>query len=416
VFLPIQINDFDDRRIRIFAINLFFSVFCISLVACGGGGGGSASPPPVNNPPPSSGTIGSLYSDATANLPNGLPGRCMDADAKDVDGDNDLDLILAFEFGRNVILLNDGNANFTVSDSFTSILRDSEDLTVNDFDNDGDLDVLFVTEDDLINEFYLNNGDGSFTDESNRIPVEGISNAVVAFDVNNDSLTDIIIGNNGPNVLLLNTGGANFLDDSANSNFGAGVTQDLEVGDLDNDGDLDLVVGNETQNLVFINNNDGTFSDESTVRFPGVLAETRDLELGDIDNDGDLDILVSNVTFFSTFLNGNYMLINDGNGVFTRDANFSMTGNHVDSDFVDLDRDGDLDIISGTAELSGGIGAVQVLENDGSGVFTGESFGGQGNVFDITAADFNGDNKVDLHFCNRQTGDGGGQDLLYLAN
>ncbi|TQV70952.1 VCBS repeat-containing protein [Aliikangiella marina] len=389
--------------------SILSSSVILSLLACGGSGSSESPAPPTQ--PPVADTLGSLYTDSTNSLPGGLTGACMDGEAMDFDNDGDLDLVLAFEFTENLILENDGSGNFSTLMPFSNIARDSEDLTVADFDDDGDLDILFVSEDDLIDEFYLNNGDGSFTDVSSRIPVSSTSNAVVAFDINGDGSLDVVIGNNGPNNVLLNDGSANFTDDTSNTFLGADVTQDLELADIDNDGDFDLIVGNETRNEIFINNNDGTFNNESTVRLPDLLAETRDLELGDIDGDGDLDLLVSNVTFFSSTPDVNQLLINDGTGIFTQDNNFSLGGNHVDSDFVDLDRDGDLDIITGTTNIAGGEGNNQALENNGSGSFSGGGFTGSGNLFDIVAADFNGDTKIDLYYCNR-----GSQDRLYLAN
>ena len=40
-------------------------------------------------------------------------GPCMDAELADLDGDGDLDVVLAMEVDDNVIMLNDGAASFT---------------------------------------------------------------------------------------------------------------------------------------------------------------------------------------------------------------------------------------------------------------------------------------------------------------
>ncbi|GAA0858881.1 VCBS repeat-containing protein [Aliiglaciecola litoralis] len=343
----------------------------------------------------------------------------MDGEAVDIDGDGDMDLVLAIELGRNILLTNN-NGVFTSSKPFAARNHDSEDVVAADFDGDGDKDILFVTEDDITNEFYLNNG-GSFTDVSNRIPVGGRSNAVTTLDANNDGHLDIVIGNDGTNRLLLNDGNANFIEQTDNIIFSTEITQDVEAADIDNDGDLDLLIGNENQNKVFINNGDGTFSDESATRLPDISAETRDIETGDIDGDGDLDIIVSNVAFFESFSDANYVLINDGTGHFTQGELPSMGGQHADSDLVDLDLDGDLDLVSATTYISENIGSNLLYLNDASGTFTGQSMPGSGNVFDIIAEDFDGDGKPDLYFCNRKaamiaTGFDGGQDTYYTTN
>ena len=391
------------------------------LIACGGGGGSDDSNPPSSNPPPTASGIAALYSDMSANLPDGLGGRCMDGEAADIDGDGDIDLILALEFAPNLLLRNDGNANFTALEVFNSLGRDSEDIAIADFDDDGDLDVLFVSEDDVQNEFYLNQGDANFLDASERITSGGLSNAVVARDLNDDNIADIIIGNNGQNAILINNGDATFIDISANTFIGDDTTQDIELADIDNDGDPDIVIANENLNQVFINNGGLIFSDGSNVRLPGISAESRDVDLADIDNDGDLDMLVANVTYFNSFDDNNYLLVNDGSGNFSLATLPTQSGDHVDADFVDLDRDGDLDIITTTASISDSLGTTSVYLNDGNGVFSGDTFSSRGNAFDIIAADFNGDNKQDLYFCNRRnaaaaSGFDGGEDKLFLAN
>lgn len=289
-----------------------------------------------------------------------------------------------------------------------------------DFDSDGDIEILFATEDDATNEFYLNQG-GNFTDVSERITVGGKSNASAIIDANNDGHLDIIIGNDGVNFLLINDGNANFTQDTDSIDFSNETTQDVEVADIDGDGDLDIVAGNENLNKIYINNGDGTFTDESDTRLEDISAETRDVELGDVDGDGDLDILVSNVDYFGAFPDDNYLLFNDGSGNFERGELTAIIGPHTDSDLVDIDNDGDLDIVTGTAHLADAVGSNAMYLNDGNGVFTPTSLAGSGNVFDVIAADFTGDGKLDLYFCNRKIpfaapGFEGGQDLYFTQD
>jgi hypothetical protein len=173
---------------------------------------------------------------------------------------------------------------------------------------------------------------------------------------------------------------------------------------------------------LFINNGDGTFTDESATRLPAITAETRDVEFGDIDNDGDLDLYVSNVSFFRSLSTENQLLINDGTGVFTQTELPATEGNNVDSDIMDLDGDGFMDIISSTAFLTDEIGAGTILLNNTDGTFSRRLFTSSGNTFDIVQLDSNGDGNVDLYFCNRlggsTTGQGpqGGQDQLFIRN
>ncbi|MDA3875671.1 MAG: FG-GAP-like repeat-containing protein [Halothiobacillus sp.] len=110
----------------------------------------------------------------------------------------------------------------------------SMDAGVVDVDGDGDQDIIVVSEDDQTNELYLNDGNGFFMDASDRLPVTGTPNAVVVADLVGDELPDILIGNNGQNVLLLNTGDATFKDVTAGHlPQQDDVTQDLALAAAD---------------------------------------------------------------------------------------------------------------------------------------------------------------------------------------
>ncbi len=347
-----------------------------------------------------------------------LFGYSMDAKPIDVEGDGDLDLIVAIEHRPNVLLINDGAGRFTDESArrIPQQAHDSEDIGVADLDGDGDLDVVVVSEDDRTNEMYLSNGDGTFADAGDRWPVDGVSNAVAVGDIDRDGDPDIVVGNNGQNALLTNSGAGQFSDRTA-THLPAieDVTQDLEFGDVDGDGDLDLLVGNEDRNRLLINDGHGRFSDETDARLPVQgHEETREADLGDVDSDGDLDIVFANTQFFVYQADRqNRLLINDGTGHFTdeTDARLPRDGDlTVDADFVDLDADGDLDIVLGRSSTSGASGPAVFPRyltylNDGTGVFENARWVLPrtivGNGFDIEAADFNGDGRIDLYFCSR---------------
>jgi hypothetical protein len=229
--------------------------------------------------------------------PNATNMFSMDAASADIDDDGDLDLVVAGEFSSNVLLINDGDGRFT-DESDTRLpraRRDSEDILVDDVDGDGDLDLLIVSEDDEINEFYLNDGAGLFADDSARIPVRGTSNAVAGADIDGDGDTDVAIGNGGfggqANALLRNDGGT-YIDITVSALTTASrTTQDIEFGDIDGDGDVDWLEGNEEDNRLLLNDGAGLFHEEWDMPVPRAVEETRDADFGDIDADGDLDIL-----------------------------------------------------------------------------------------------------------------------------
>jgi len=362
-----------------------------------------------------------IYRDVSAtNLPlASLGNNNMDARPADLDGDGDLDIVIAVEFVRNIILINNGSGVFT-NESNTRLpaqSNDSEDVGIADFDNNGTLDILFVSEDDSTNELYLNDGNGFFTNASSRIPVNGVSNAVLVTDLSGDSIPDIIIGNDGTNRVLINDGSGNFTDETVTRYPRAGaITQDLEWGDIDGDGDGDIIEGNENGNRVLINNGSGSFTDETNARiaFTPSGEETREADLGDVDNDGDLDLFFANVTFLQGRPSQNRLLLNDGNGFFSDVTVSSLpteTLNTIDADFNDIDGDGDEDIIA----VSAFVGTYQIFINDGNGLYSDSTSRyflppPNGSGVDAEFADFTGDNIPDIYLTGFQR-----QDYLFVG-
>ena len=367
-------------------------------------------PPPDDLPPAAADTTYALRDRTATHLPSGvLNGRSMDARPGDVDGDGDLDLVIATEFGQNRLLLNDGAGSFSdaTAGRLPTASRDSEDIALADFDGDGDLDLLFVSEDDQTNEFYLNDGSGTFAEASDRLPTTGTTNGVLAADLDGDGDLDVVLGNAGQNVFWENDGSGQFTDaTAARLPAASDITQDLEAGDVDGDGDLDLIVGNEDDNRLLLNDGTGVFTEATAGRLPlsPGLEETREADFGDVDADGDLDLVFANVSFQPGKNRQNRLLLNDGAGVFadeTADQLPQATLHTGDADLIDLDGDGDLDLLFANA-FGGGF---QALTNDGTGHFTDATSTLLPSLpvtdgIDSEAADFNGDGRLDLYFCN----------------
>ncbi|HRE42190.1 MAG TPA: FG-GAP-like repeat-containing protein [Ignavibacteria bacterium] len=367
------------------------------------------------------------------NLPHSvIQGASMDIETADVDNDGDLDVILAREFTPNKLLLNDGNGIF--SDGTIGRLPqynfDSEDIGIADFDNDGDVDIIFGSEDNAVHEFYLNNGQGVFTMQAGVIP-NGISNALLVIDLNNDGYQDIIMGlmapgNPAPPTLprvLINNGNATFRDETSLRMPETQMTpQDIKAGDLDGDGDLDLVWGNETGNKIFMNNGSGVFTDQSDMRLTiSGLEETRKVTLGDVDNDGDLDIFFSNVAFRPGMNRSDRLLINNGQGFFTDESSTRLPFDFehtTDAVFYDFDFDGDLDMF---VSVSFSNMVVRAYRNNGQGFFedaTSDIMPAETLVESLALklADLNGDSLPDLYMAHRRRVANDGYDKLLIRN
>ncbi len=351
----------------------------------------------------------SSFSDVSSeNLPlTDLLNNSMDVVSADIDRDGDEDLIVASEFRQNLILLNNGKGKFVngTEGRLPAKRHDSEDIAVADFDNDGDKDIIFVSEDDYVHEYYLNDGKGNFTDVSDRLNFPSKANSVIEKDFDKDGDVDIIIGNEGQDTYLTNDGKGFFKNETstrlpADNN----TTQDIEAADVDADGDLDLILGNEDGNKLYLNNGTGVFTDATAGRLPVVpdREETRKVDIAEMDGDGDPDIFFSNVNFRQTKDPANRILINDGKGKFTDETKERYSGNNAlhsaDACFFDINGDKSLDLV--VANIFGGY--QQVFINDGKGFFKESSQYFKGNLSSeaiaVEVGDWNKDGKPDLYF------------------
>lgn len=365
---------------------------------------------------PAKAQLATIFNDVSAtNLPTLNYENGMDVEPADIDKDGDLDLIIANEFQPNVILINDGKGNFTNGSvgRLPQITHDSEDIAVADFDGDGDLDIVFVSEDDHIHEYHVNDGTGKFTSLLGRLPAS-TANAVAVADLTGDGRPDLVVGNAGQDFLLVNDGTGKFINEtSARLPEEDYVTQDVELADVDKDGDLDMVVGNEDGNRLLVNDGSGKFTDETSARlFTDIEMETRKVALADIDKDGDLDIFMANVAFRPGKNPKARFFINDGRGFFTDDtgARLPQTVEHtIDGKLADIDSDGDVDLITGHFPQK----PIRAFLNDGTGHFTEAqtifSSVTNGDALGLEIIDLNGDGLLDLYICNR-----GQKDRLYL--
>jgi hypothetical protein len=362
-----------------------------------------------------------LFRNATNQLPdNGAKGATMDVRAADLDKDGDLDLVLANEFQANAILFNDGRGNFTngSANNLPQVIHDSEDVAIADFNGDGHLDLVFCSEDDFVHEYYWGNGRGGFTTATVALP-NSEANAVITTDLNGDGKPDLLFGNNGTTTVLINDGQGGFTNESNRVPAVPRVTQDLAMADVDQDGDLDLFLGNENGNLLFLNTGKGFFVDSSANHLPALTGlETRKVTFGDVDKDGDQDVFLANVAFRALRNPRDRLLLNDGRGRFTDASATQLPSDNdhtLDGIFEDFDNDGDLDLV--TAAAFGG--SLKTYRNDGRGFFTENTQEVLGDVYQISglgviSADFNGDGRRDLYFCDRRLPNTNTKDLLFL--
>jgi len=168
--------------------------------------------------------------------------------------------------------------------------------------------------------------------------------------------------------------------------------------DLDGDGDIDLATANTDANSVSIllNNGDSTFDYDADYT---VGDGPRSIVAADLDNDDDVDIATAN--FISEDIT---VLYNNGNGIFspTRE-NFYLGFSPWAIVAAEFNGDGFIDL----AVTTGAAGKIFVLINDGNGAFPPElmsSYDTEGGAWGVFAADFDGDNDIDLAVTTGDTG------------
>src|SRR6266403_476281 len=251
----------------------------------------------------------------------------------DYDNDGLPDLFVT-SYGKNILYHNNGNGTFTDVTAKAGVAGGGWSVSAGffDFDNDGKLD-LFVTrymEWDLkhnktcggewhtycppeefpavTNILYHNNGDGTFTDVSQRSGIaakKGRALGVAFADYDEDGFTDIFLANDGmQQYLFRNNGNGTFTERGLEA--GAALSEDgrrlsgmgVVFQDYDNDGRPDVIVTELPREIygVYHNEGNGTFSYGSLETGLGVLSSGSSgwgVGLEDFDNDGWKDLFVA---------------------------------------------------------------------------------------------------------------------------
>jgi len=271
-----------------------------------------------------------------------------------------------------------------------------------DFNNDGWEDI-YLTGSGLGDKLYQNNADGTFTDKSVESSIESVTSGIVTMgvatgDINRNGFEDIIIttdfSNN--NLVFLNNGDGTFSEESQN----LGITDvafslGASLADFNADGWLDLYVCNWMDNPLFettytdryyINDGDGSFTDFTNQY--GLLSTNRAgaaCLATDFDNDGDADLAVVNDYGIVPWIEGNRLFENLGTGFndVSAASGFSLEVFGFGIGAGDIDEDLDMDYYISA------IGRNSLLIND-QGSFTDiagmSGVWSQWNVVDSVAA------------------------------
>jgi len=301
------------------------------------------------------------FEDITAKAGAGIdyPGYAMGSVFGDYNNDGFADLYLATggrdEIEANRLFRNNGDLTFTdvTNAAGVGLKAFTYGASFVDYDNDGNLDLYCANYGvGAKNILYRNNGNGTFTDVTDVAGVGDLSWSWMATwaDVNNDQFVDLYVVNGRypvgePNKLYINNGNGTFTENSrkagvADANWGLGAV----FADIDNNGTMDLFVSNYVgPNNLYLNDGKGNFTLASDKLKGAHEGWGKGPTFGDIDHDGDLDLYEGDCKL------ANQLYLNDGKGNFNNVVDEQPvlkceTVRTKGTAFADVDNDGDLDL------------------------------------------------------------------------
>ena len=289
----------------------------------------------------------------------------------DVDNDGDLDLFatgLGQGYISSEIYINDGTGKFTIvpSQPFTNLYASAVEL--GDIDGDGDLDVVLAgtTGSQQYLWKYKNDGTGDFTFSYQNLPGSQTGDMEM-FDCDGDSDLDLLVSGSFSGAKLYLNDGLGVFTISGNSFQFLGNAA-CDHADIDGDGDQDII--NSGVNGIPITNlytNDGLGNYTLVSGTPFVGVEFGDVKFADIDGDNDMDLLVLGKGLSGPIYTELYK--NDGLGNFSSFAGSLTPLDHGSAEFFDADGDLDLDLLISGEQISNNPTA-KFYENDGNGNYT----------------------------------------------
>ena len=289
-----------------------------------------------------------------------------------------------------------------------------------DFDGDGDLDLAFANAREDHVSIYLQTNPGVFEPSANGVIGAGFFDGVLALatgDLDGDGDLDLAAALTGASQLAVayQTAPGEFTFDPMTDIVGTFPLpfrpRSVAIGDFNDDGMLDLVSANAAGgNLtIFLQGPAGVFpsTPSFTLSNPGLTEAPNTVLALDLDGDGDSDLAVANRGNNFGVSGGSVAIFLQVNGTFPTAPQVSIKtllpqSRMVDLAAIDMDRDGDLDLVAADTFA----GALLIVEQTSAGVFalSGQPISIPGtpiSPISVEAADFNGDGLNDLAAVDR---------------
>ncbi len=306
-------------------------------------------------------------------------------------------------------------------------------LAVSDVNADAAPDILAPCRDSSNDvSLLLNQGNGHF-DPAISLYSGTSPRAVTTGDFNRDGWMDYVICNQDQHItVFLNLQDGTFartqIPVEAPPPYQGHQPRFVKTGDLDNDGDLDLIIPVSTQDYyenwwgltTFSNDGHGGFTQNNLQIIEG-LNTVRGFDVGDLDGDGDLDAVMGVFDYHPCQIPYCYEYTAEGQtlAVFINEgAGQPLTVNYLalnsmnvfvavsDVALVDLDGDGDRDVVTRVASFGDTVDVmsasetnIQTFMNLGSAAFEpARTIWSQFDAYGhgLAARDIEGDGDIDL--------------------
>lgn len=275
----------------------------------------------------------------------------------DLDGDGNLDLVMANATYGISVLLGHGDGTFAIGSDYVSGDYYYQ-VAIGDLNGDHKPDIV-VQHDQAGLQVLIGKGDGTF-----QAPVDytatGSLNAMALADLNHDSQLDVIAMNdvNQSVTVWLGKGDGTL---APASDYAAGNSYpSLAIGDLDNDGKLDVVAsGNASTFAVMLGDGSGGLNQHVTY----TTASSSPALLGDLNGDGKLDIILLEPDPGEGIGHAGVRL-GLGTGAFAKEVLYPSDPHASLPVLGDFDQDQRLDLAAMNAS-----GSLTVMSGNGDGTF-----------------------------------------------
>ncbi|CAF0997315.1 unnamed protein product [Adineta steineri] len=341
----------------------------------------------------------------TNTFSTGVPSRPQGVTIDDFNNDGQLDIVVCNSQSSTIgIFLGYGNGSFQNQVTYsTGTQANPEWLASGDLNNDNRSDIAVANYIANTIGIFLGQGNGSFAIMIAYSSGDGSGPIYLTIiDINNDNVPDIVVANFVSNyiVVLYGLGDGTFLLGKPYSTGTLSSPQSLAIVDMNKDGQLDIISANVQSNTISILYAFGYENFGSPTKYlTGDGSQPNSVVVTDINNDGSLDILVANygtdnIGIFLGYNNGkfNTMIIYS---LEVGSKPFFINVGHFDNDNIS-------DIVVSNSETDN----IAILSHYNNGTFTSittYSTGTRSQPYTIAIGDLNNDNQLDLAITNSGT-------------